>query len=220
MKIAALIPAYREEKHLGQVVRETKAYLQDVLVIDDGSPDRTADIAREAGATVLVNQENLGKGDTLVRGLNHLFENGYDAALCLDADGQHLPAEIPRFLEAAAGADLVVGNRMADVRDMPFARRWTNRVTSWILSRLAGVSVPDTQCGYRLVGKNAWQNVCLQTRNFDFEGEMIVKMGRKGFRIASVPITTVYGDEVSAINPMRDTVRFFKMVWRLWLTKD
>lgn len=216
MKIAALIPAFREERHIADVVKETKNYLSDILVVDDGSPDETARIAREAGAEVLVNERNMGKGASLVNGFNHLFANGYDAAVCLDADGQHLPREIPRFLAMAEQSDLIIGNRMADVKDMPFARLWTNRVTSWILSSLAGVKVPDTQCGYRMVRKEAWQGVTVQSRNYDFEGEMIVAMGRKGFRIASVPVSTVYGDEVSTINPVRDTIRFFKMVWRLF----
>ncbi len=216
MKTAALIPAFREEKHIAAVVMETKQYVPDVLVVDDGSGDATSQIARDAGAEVVVNQQNMGKGASLVVGLDHLFANGFDAAICLDADGQHLPAEIPRFIKAAEQADLVIGNRMANVETMPFARLWTNRVTSWILSRLAGVTVPDTQCGYRLVRREAWQGVTVHSRNYDFEGEMIVAMGRKGYRITSVPVSTVYGDEISSINPVRDTIRFFSMVWRLW----
>ncbi len=216
MKTAALIPAFREEKHIEQVVRETRKHLPRVLVVDDGSPDATADAAEAAGADVLRNGRNLGKGASLALGFDRLFADGFDAALCLDADGQHLPAEIPRFLEAAARADLVIGNRMADTGSMPFARIWTNRVTSALLSRLAGVHVPDTQCGYRLIRREAWQNVAIKSRNYEFEGEMIVAVGRKGLRIDSVPVSTVYGDEVSTINPVTDTVRFFKMLWRLF----
>lgn len=219
MKTAALIPAYREGRFIASVIAETRRYLSDILVIDDGSDDDTASLARDAGAEVLVNKVNLGKGASLGIGLDHLFANGYDAAVCLDADGQHLPAEIPRFLEAAEHADLVVGNRMADIRDMPFTRQWTNRVTSWILSRLAGVNVPDTQCGYRLVKREAWQGVTVHTRNYDFEGEMIVQIGRKGFRVTSVPVSTIYGEEVSAIHPARDTIRFIQMIWRLYWRK-
>lgn len=218
MKIAALIPAFREETHIAEVVSETGKYLPDILVVDDGSGDRTAELAKQAGAQVLANPRNMGKGASLVEGMNKLFGDGYDAALCLDADGQHLPAEIPRFLQAAENADLVIGNRMSDIERMPFARLWTNRVTSRILSSLAGVRVPDTQCGFRLVRREAWRGVAVHSRNYDFEGEMIVAMGRAGFRIASVPVSTIYGDEVSSINPVRDTVRFFKMAWRLWRT--
>ena len=220
MKVAALIPAYREERHIAEVVEKTLHHLEHVLVVDDGSGDATSDLARQAGAEVVINQVNLGKGASLVVGLNHLFANGFDAAVCLDADGQHDPTEIPLFVTAAAQADLVVGNRMANVKDMPFARLWTNRVTSWILSSLAGVTVPDTQCGYRLVRREAWQGVTIATKNYDFEGEMIVAMGRKGFRVTSVPVATIYGDEVSSIHPFKDTVRFFRMIWRLWWKKS
>lgn len=219
MKIAALVPAYREEKHIAEVVKGAKPHVAEVLVIDDGSGDRTAEIAAAVGARVRVNAKNLGKGASLVIGLDQLFSEGCDAVVCLDADGQHLPSEIPLFIELAGSADLVVGNRMANVKDMPFARLWTNRVTSWIISRLAGVRVPDVQCGFRLVGRGAWRGVAIVSRNYDFESEMIVAMGRKGFRIASAPVSTIYGDEVSSINPVRDTIRFFKMAWRLWRTK-
>ncbi len=219
MKTAALIPAFREELHIQDVVARTLVQLDHVLVVDDGSADRTAELARQAGAEVMVNSRNLGKGATLVIGFDALFADGFDAVVCLDADGQHAPEEIPRLLAAAENADLVVGNRMADVEKMPFARLWTNRITSGIISKLAGVTVPDVQCGYRLVRKNAWQSVTIKTRNYDFEGEMIVAMGRAGFRIASAPVSTIYGDEVSAIHPVGDTIRFFKMIWRLWRDK-
>ncbi len=216
MKAAALIPAFREEKHIGEVVRETRERLPDVFVVDDGSPDGTAARAREAGAVVIENGRNLGKGASLAAGFDRIFAEGFDAAVCLDADGQHLPAEIPRFLDAAASADLVVGNRMADAASMPFVRLWTNRAMSLLLSSLAGVRVPDSQCGYRLVRREAWRGVRLVSRNYDFESEMIVAMGRKGFRIASVPVSTVYGDEVSAIRPVGDSLRFGRMLWRLF----
>lgn len=216
MKTAALIPAYQEERHVADVVRRTRRFVDRVLVVDDGSSDRTAELAREAGAEVLSNPGNLGKGASLARGLDALFDGGADAVVCLDADGQHEPEEIPKFLAAAEDADLVIGDRMADVKDMPFARLWTNRVTSRILSRLAGVRVPDAQCGFRLIRREAWRAADVKTRNFEFEGETIVNVGRKGFRVASAPVKTIYGDEKSKINPWRDTIRFFRMIWRLW----
>ena len=220
MKIVALIPAYREEKHIAKVVENALRHLERVLVVDDGSGDGTARCAREAGAEVIVNPVNLGKGASLVVGLDHLFASGVDAVMCLDADGQHAPEEIPRFIAAVVGADLVIGNRMANIRDMPFVRLWTNRVLSWVVSGLAGVRVPDSQCGFRLIRREAWKGVTIASRNYDFESEMIVVMGRAGFRVASVPVSTIYGDEKSSINPIRDTVRFLRMAWRLWRRKD
>ncbi|MDR1613321.1 MAG: glycosyltransferase family 2 protein [Planctomycetota bacterium] len=215
MRTAALIPAYQEERHVADVVRRTLGLVDRILVVDDGSRDRTAAVARAAGAEVFSNPQNLGKGAALAVGLDKLFAAGFDAVACLDADGQHDPAEIPKFIAAAGNADLVIGNRMAEVRDMPFVRLWTNRVTSRILSRLARVRVPDTQCGFRLIRREAWRAAEVKTRNFEFEGEMIVNVGRKGFRVSSVPVKTIYGDEASTINPWRDTIRFFRMIWRL-----
>ncbi|MDR1520913.1 MAG: glycosyltransferase family 2 protein [Planctomycetota bacterium] len=220
MRVAALIPAYQEEKFIAGVVEKTRRILPDVLVVDDGSEDATAELAAAAGARTLRNPANLGKGASLVIGLDALFAEGFDAVICLDADGQHLPGEIPRFLAAAKTADLVLGSRMGDVGDMPFARRCTNRFTSWLIGRLAGAKIPDSQCGFRLLRREAWRSVTLLGRNYDFEGEMVVAMGRKGLRIAHVPISAVYGDEISAIRPLRDTWRFFRMVWRLWRRRE
>lgn len=216
MRVAALIPAFREESHIADVVRRTLPYVEKVLVVDDGSGDKTGENARSAGVDVLTHVVNQGKGVSLSDGLNFLFDEGFDSVVCLDADGQHLPEEIPGFIKAAEEADLVIGNRMAVVKDMPTTRLWTNRFTSWVLGKLAGVRVPDTQCGFRLIRRECWQGIEIKTRNYDFEGEMIVAAGRAGFRITSVRVTTVYGDEVSTINPVRDTTRFFRMVWRLW----
>lgn len=199
------------------MVAGAERHVARVLVVDDGSGDGTGALARRAGAEVAVNGANLGKGAALAIGLNRLFSQGFDAAVCLDADGQHDPGEIPLFAAAAATADLVVGNRMADVERMPFSRRWTNRVTSRVVSSLAGVAVPDAQCGYRLITAGAWRGIAVESRNYDFESEMIVKAGRAGFRIASVPVTTIYrGDETSNIRPGRDAIRFFRLAWRLW----
>jgi glycosyltransferase involved in cell wall biosynthesis len=216
MKTCAIIPAYNEEEHIGKVVSETLAHVDAVLVVDDGSSDDTAFIARKADAIVITHKPNLGKGVSLRDGLDWAAANDFCAAVTLDADGQHLPGEIPRFLEAAADADMVVGNRMADVEFMPFVRLQTNRFMSWLVSRMARTHIPDTQCGFRLIKPAAWKKLEVQSRNFDFESEMLIAAGRAGMKITSVPITTIYGDEVSKINPVKDTIRFAKMVWRLW----
>ncbi|MDR1534833.1 MAG: glycosyltransferase family 2 protein [Planctomycetota bacterium] len=219
MRIAALIPAYREEKSVAGVVRETRKYLSDVLVIDDGSDDGTGAEAVRAGARILKNPVNVGKGASLIAGLDRLFGEGFEAVVCLDADGQHLPAEIPRFLAAAETADLIIGNRMLDTRGMPWIRLWTNRVTSWLISGLAGKTVPDVQCGFRLLRREAWRQAAIKGRRYDFEAEMVVVMGRKGLGIGQVPVSTIYGGESSSIRPLPDTLRFFRLIWRLWRNK-
>jgi glycosyltransferase involved in cell wall biosynthesis len=215
--VAAIIPAYFEEKHVADVARRTLQQLDNVLVVDDGSTDATADAARGAGAQVIVHEHNLGKGETIKTGFRHWLERGFKYAVILDGDGQHLPEEIGRFLAAAAasGAKLLIGTRMNDVGDMPFVRRAVNRYMSRKISRLCGQEIPDTQCGFRMVHRDIMPDLLGGTARFDYETEMLILASRAGCRIASVPITTVYSEEVSIFHPVRDTLRFF-MLMRLY----
>src|SRR5207248_917700 len=133
LKAAAIIPAYREEKHISDVVRRTRNQLDHVLVVDDGSSDKTAQHAREAGAEVLVHNQNRGKGEAIKTGLRHWLDRQFIHMIILDADGQHLPEEIERFIGAAALAadrSLFLGNRMNNLTSMPFVRRMVNRYMS------------------------------------------------------------------------------------------
>lgn len=214
--VAAVIPAYFEEKHIGDVVRRTRAQLDHILVVDDGSSDETARRAREAGAEVVVHPQNRGKGEAIQTGLHHWHERALEYVLILDGDGQHLPEEINRFLTAAASthAELLVGTRMNDVRSMPPLRRFVNRYMSKKISRICGQRIPDTQCGFRMLHRGLIPDLLGGANRFEYETEMLIVASRKGCRIESVPITTVYSDEVSSIHPVRDTIRFFKLIRR------
>jgi len=214
--VAAIIPAYLEEKHIGDVVRRTLAQLPNVVVVDDGSPDRTADEAKSAGADVIVHEQNRGKGESIKSGFRYCVEHGATYVLILDGDGQHLPEEIDRFLAAASstGAKLLIGTRMNDVSRMPLVRRQVNRYMSRKISRVCGQEIPDTQCGFRMVHREIIPDLLGGTERFDYETEMLILAAWAGCRIASVPITTVYSDEVSSIHPVRDTLRFFKLMRR------
>jgi glycosyltransferase involved in cell wall biosynthesis len=214
--VAAVIPAYLEEKHIADVVRRTLVQLENVLVIDDGSPDATAATARNAGAEVIVHPQNLGKGESIKTGLRRWLDRNLNYVVILDGDGQHLPEEIARFLEAASStrAELLIGTRMQDVREMPFVRRAVNRYMSNKISLLCGQSIPDTQCGFRMMHRSLIPDVLGGAERFDYETEMLILASRKGCRVESVPITTVYSDEVSSIHPVRDTIRFFKLIRR------
>lgn len=212
---AAIIPAFFEEKHVGDVVKRTLQQVDHVLVVDDGSTDTTAAKAREAGAEVIVHERNLGKGESIQTGLRYWTERGFQHVLILDADGQHLPEEIPRFFAgAASGADLLIGTRMNDVRRMPLVRRLVNRQMSRSISKVCGQEIPDTQCGFRMLSAAVIPHLLGGAARFDYETEMLIVVSRKGFRIGSVPISTVYSDEVSSIHPVRDTLRFLKLMQR------
>lgn len=215
-RVAAVIPAYQEEKHIGDVARRTLQQLERVIVVDDGSGDATAENARAAGAEVIVHPQNRGKGEAIRTGFRRGLELGVDYVLVLDADGQHLPEEIGRFIAAAktTGAKLLVGNRMQDVATMPTLRRFVNRYMSRKISGLCGCNIPDTQCGFRMVHRDLIPALLTGGDRFDYETEMLIVASRRGDKVESVPITTVYADEVSSINPVRDTMRFFQLLRR------
>lgn len=213
--VGAIIPAYQEERHIGDIVRRTRAQLDYVLVVDDGSTDATAANARAAGAEVLVHAQNRGKGESIKLALRSWLERELLYAIILDGDGQHLPEEIARFMAAAAGgAEVLIGNRMSDVREMPLLRRLVNGYMSSKISRLCGQTIPDTQCGFRMLHRSVVPHLLEGANRFEYETEMLIVASRKGCRIESVPISTVYSDEVSSIRPVRDTLRFYKLIRR------
>jgi glycosyltransferase involved in cell wall biosynthesis len=217
LKAAVIIPAYREEKHVGDIVRRTRQQLDHVLVVDDGSSDKTAQRARDAGAEVIVHNQNRGKGEAIKTGLRHWLDRQFVHVIILDADGQHLPEEIDRFIAAAAsavGPSFFLGNRMKNLTGMPFVRRIVNRYMSNQISRVCGQKIPDTQCGFRMLDRQLIPELFGGMERFDYETEMLIIASRQGYRIESVPITTVYSDEVSNIRPVSDTLRFLKLMRR------
>ncbi len=218
MKICALIPAYNEGDYIYEVACRCKEYITDILVYNDGSSDNTVAEAERAGVEVVSREQNKGKGQTLLEGFDLLSARGYDGVIALDADGQHLPEELPLFIQAAnSGADIVIGNRMAEQKSMPIVNWYTNVITSLVISMLARQRIHDSQVGYRFIRCAAWEEIKTKivSRNFEFEGEMLVVAGRAKLSIVDVPIETVYGTEVSKINPWLDTWRFVKMASRL-----
>ena len=219
LNAAAIIPAYREEKHVGDVVRRTRHRIDHVLVVDDGSSDQTAQQARDADAEVIVHSQNRGKGEAIKTGLRHWLDRQITHVIVLDADGQHLPEEIDRFIAAAAstaGPSFFLGNRMNNLTGMPLIRRVVNRYMSKQISGLCEQRIPDTQCGFRMLDRQLIPELLSpeSVRGFDYETEMLIIASRTGYRIESIPITTVYSDEVSKIRPTRDAIRFFKLMRR------
>ena len=214
---AVLVPCLNEADAIGAVLSAVKSFVPNVLVVDDGSTDGTGDVARAAGATVLRHPQALGKGAALRSGWDAAQQRGFDWALCMDGDGQHAAADIPKFLGRGERGDvaLVVGERMHAPKTMPLVRRITNRFMSWQLSRLAGVRLTDTQCGFRLLHLPSLARLQVKSDCFEIESEVLIQFARARFGIAFVPIEVIYADERSKIRPLRDTLR-----WWNWLRKQ
>ncbi len=213
-RLLAVIPAYNEAARVPLVVTRASAHLS-VLVVDDGSTDATSTRAEAAGAEVLLQIPNRGKGVALRAGFRWALYRGYDAVLTLDADGQHDPDEIPRFLRAYAtdGTDLIIGAR--DFGQMPLSRRIANTAGGRAFSWALGQDVPDNQSGYRLLSRRMMAAVLEgEEAGFEFEMEMIVTCVQHGYTLAWIPIQTIYNGEGSHIRPWAHTRNFFRVVRR------
>ena len=210
IKTCVLIPSYNEAKTIGLIIKEIKDKGLAVVVIDDGSTDETSSVARALGAVVLRHDRNAGKGTSLREGFSYALKGDYDAILIMDGDGQHKTSDIDSLFKKMddSGADIVIGNRMSDTALMPLDRKITNRIMSYIISRMCGQDIPDTQCGFKLIKRTVLENLKLESSNFEIESEIVLKANKAHFKIASAPIKTVYMGGRSNINPVFDTLRF------------
>jgi len=221
VKICVIIPTYNEARAIGGIVKKVRQQSLDVLVVDDGSSDNTGTVAQAQGALVLRNDQNQGKGCSLIRGFAFALDNHFDAVITMDGDGQHCPEDIPRFIGGAnaSASGLFIGNRMLQTANMPLIRVWTNKCMSWMISGIAKQNIPDTQCGFRLIRREILQGINLACDKYEIESEIIIKASRLGARVESVPIKTIYNSEKSRINPFVDTARFIRFIIReLWIT--
>ena len=192
--ICAVIPAYNAERTVGAVVRDALTFLATVIVADDGSTDATADVAKESGAQVVRLPDNRGKGHCLRLLFKEARKRGFDAVITLDSDGQHDPADIPRFLDAH-GEDpgaVIVGSRMADEDAIPVHRRNSMLVARFYVCLAANRYIDDTQCGFRLYPLSVVESVALHKERYVTETELLLKAGDSGIPIRSLPIPAVY----------------------------
>ncbi|MBL7156855.1 MAG: glycosyltransferase family 2 protein [Candidatus Omnitrophica bacterium] len=215
MRVCVLIPSYNEEKTIGDIVRKIKEAGFEVIVIDDGSTDNTEKVATENGALAMRHIKNLGKGASLKEGFDFIMRmTSFDVIIVMDGDAQHDPRDIQKFISHAEkyGDDIVVGNRMASTKNMPIMRLATNKFMSFLLSTLCKQRIPDTQCGFRLIRRRVLKQVKLELDKYDLESEMLIKASQKKFKVASIPIRTIYRDELSRIRPVKDALRFVSLL--------
>lgn len=216
MKVCILIPAFNEAAAIGRLVRKIKDLGFPAVVVDDGSSDNTGEAAAASGATVITHTKNEGKGTSLREGFDYLLKTDYEGVITMDGDGQHDPSSISDFIKFALSSDagIIVGNRMAHTQNMPLDRRLTNKFLSWLTSIIAGQSIPDTQCGFRLIKLKALRELELISDKYEIESEILIKASELGYKIDSVPIKTIYSGQASKINPIVETGHFVKMFIR------
>ena len=204
---AVVVPCYNEAKTIAALVVSIRRFVQHIIVVDDGSTDGTAAQAKSAGAVVVSHPVNRGKGAALRTGLEHARQSGFDWALTMDGDGQHAPEDIAVFFERAVlkHAALVVGNRFHAAHRIPLLRRCINRIMSRRISKLAGVTLPDSQCGFRLMNLDAWARLPLTMDRFETESELLLEFIRAGLVVEFVPVQVIYHSNGSKINPLLDT---------------
>jgi glycosyltransferase involved in cell wall biosynthesis len=193
-KIFAIIPAYNEEKQISRVVKKTKKYVNNVVVVDDGSKDKTKDTAKKSKAIVLRHLVNLGKGATLKTGCDYALKNNADIVIAIDADAQHNPNEIPKFLKNLKKYDVVIAYRKLN-KNMPFILKFGNLFINKTINFLYGIKIKDSQCGYRAFTAKAYKKLRWKASDYSMESEMIAKIGKYKLSYKEIPIETIYSDK-------------------------
>lgn len=221
MRTAVVIPAYNEERTIREVAARALAQGFAVIVVDDGSSDRTADRLAGSEVVLLRNETNSGKGASLWRGMKYALDEGAETIVTLDADGQHAPEDIPRLLDAAASnpGRIIIGARTRNTENAPRARLFANRFADFWVSWAAGRPIRDSQSGFRLYPAQAVSSIDRELNGgFVFESEILIELARRGCRFATVPIASCYPEDArpSHFRPVRDIARIVRMVaWKL-----
>lgn len=216
-RTAILIPAFNAAVTLPTLIRRIENHVKrsDILIVDDGSQDRTSEVACENRVQVLCHERNYGKGRALRTGFDYIVTStDYQAVVTMDADMQHRPEELPSFfaVRELQHVDLVIGSRVRWGTTMPFPRKLSNTITSALVSARTGLSIKDSQCGYRLISRKVLESVATTSDGYEAETELLIKAAMKDFRIEFVPIQTIYSDEKTYMTNFHTTVRFLNVL--------
>lgn len=214
-KICAVIPFYNEEKFIYKVIKDTIQYVDQVFAVDDGSTDNSAlIISKLARVKIIKLQNNYGKGYALQKGFDNAINQNFDIVITLDADGQHEPQFIPDFLRCLENFDLCIGNRLNETNQMPLQRIASNKITSFLLSVKLNQKIFDSQCGFRAFKIYVLKNIRTNESGYEAESELLIKAAKKGYKIGSVDISTIYGSEKSKIKPVKAITGFIKILFK------
>jgi glycosyltransferase involved in cell wall biosynthesis len=213
-KICAVIPFYNEEKTISEIITRTLKFVDTVIAIDDGSKDNSCDNVNTIKNVILLkHKNNEGKGSALKTGFEVSVQNNFDLTLTLDADLQHPPEEIPKFLDALSFNDIVIGNRLSDLSSMPVQRILSNKISSGLLSLKAGRRIYDSQCGFRGFRTKILSSIMPHFSGYEAESEMLILAARKNYKFGFVAIPTIYGEEKSKVRPFNIILGFIKTLF-------
>lgn len=209
-----MIPFYNESTTIKKIIEDTLCYVEFVIAVNDGSTDNSvSQISINENVIVLNEPENRGKGFTLRKGFAKAIELGCDAVITLDADLQHDPESIPALLSGLDSFDLILGNRLKDLSEMPFQRILSNKLYSFLLSKKTRMKIIDSQCGFRAYSLEVLQNVHTRSNGYEAESEIIILAARAGFMLGFVEVPTIYSNEKSKMNPVKAIFGFIKVLF-------
>ena len=211
-KVWAVIPAYNEEKNIAYIIRKTKKYVDKVILVDDGSKDRTGKFGERTGALVIKHIVNLGKGAALKTGCDLAIRNGAKYIIVLDADAQHEPSDIPRFIRKLEKYDIVFSYRKPS-KKMPFVLRFGNLFISNIVRLIYGVNLTDTQSGFRAFSKETYKKIRWNSTDYSMESEMISRVGKQKLKYVQIPIQTIYSDKYKGTTVLDGMKIVLNMIW-------
>ena len=214
-RVFAVIPAYNEEKYISKIIKETKKYVDKVIVVDDGSKDKSVSMARRSKAVVLTHLVNLGKGAALKTGCDYAIKSNASLIIAIDADAQHDPKEIPSFLKGLKNHEIVLGYRKLN-RKMPSVLKFGNWFINKTIRFLYDIKIRDSQCGYRAFTAKAYKNLRWKASDYSMESEMIAKMGKYRLSYTEIPIETIYSDRYKGTTVL-DGIKivFNLLIWKL-----
>jgi glycosyltransferase involved in cell wall biosynthesis len=212
--VCAVVPFYNEKETIDLVLDETIKYVKFIIAVNDGSSDDSYQTARKKSDIKIIDlDKNYGKGKALRVGFEEAISSDFQFVITLDADLQHEPKYIPKLIEGLSSFDIVIGNRLNDLKGMPLQRKLSNKLTSFFLTVKTGQKILDSQCGYRAYRTEVLKNVRTTYSGFEAESEILVKAAKKGFKIGFVDVPTIYGNEKSKMQPVRSILGFMRVLF-------